>query len=81
MMNVFRTPKESSISLDDVMEVRRGVQTDILMKAGLVDPARSLSLITSTRSLDLVFETKLDRDNFARTISIVLESRSNVIFR
>ena len=72
---------ESSISLTDVIEVRRGVQTDILMKAGLVDPGRSLSLITPYRSLDLVFADKVERENFARTISILLEDRDDVIFR
>jgi hypothetical protein len=80
-MNVFRTPKVSSICLADIIEVRRGVQTEVLMKAGLVDPARSLSLVTASRSLDLVFDSKLDRENFARTVSILLEDRSNVIFR
>jgi hypothetical protein len=62
--------------------VRKGIQTDVLLKGGLLDPNRALSLVTSYRTLDLVFNSNKDREAFLRTMAMLLEGEdSPVIFR
>eukprot|EP01038_Epipyxis_sp_PR26KG_P005026 gene5026-7014_t len=63
----------SSISFDSIMEIRKGIRTDILSKSSvLVDPSCCLSIITSDRTLDLHFVSKSDRDAVGRGLFIVL---------
>ena len=67
--------KESSkISVVDIVEVRKGVQTDVLLKAGAVDPNCCLSIITRDRTLDLVLESAGERDNAIRGLHGILDS-------
>ena len=67
--------KESSkISVFDITEVRKGIQTDILAKAASVDPNCCISIITKDRSLDLVLETSQDRDTALRGLQALLDT-------
>lgn len=62
----------SKIALEDITEVRRGIQTDVLLKAGLVDPGCCVSLITLQRSLDLSLGSSTERDRVIRGIKIIM---------
>ncbi len=70
----------SSISLDSILEVRRGVQTDVLKKAGLVDPFCCFSIVTKERTLDLTMTSVLARDMAIRGLQMLLEYDPKVRF-
>jgi hypothetical protein len=79
---------EKALPLSDITEVRKGIQTDVLLKGGLLDPNRCLSLVTATRTLDLVFNSNKEREAFLRTMALLLErgeeeeeGQAPVIFR
>jgi hypothetical protein len=72
---------EKAIPLSDITEVRKGIQTEVLMKGGLLDPGRCVSLVTASRTLDLVFGSNKDRELFVRTMALLLEESPGVIFR
>jgi len=65
----------SSILLTDIKEVARGLQTDVLARAepGTVDPAKTFSLVTAARSLDVVMASSQDRETMIRAVRVVLE--------
>jgi len=48
------------------------VKTEVLQRAGLVDPNCCLSVVTANRSLDLAFASSVDRDNALRGLKAVL---------
>ena len=59
-------------------EVAKGAQTDVLGKAlaaapGSFDPAKSFSLVTAERSLDVVLASTQDRDTVLRAVRVVFE--------
>lgn len=56
------TKEVSYIECDSVIEVRRGIQTQVFMKAKLVDPRCCLSIVTDERTLDLALSTPSERD-------------------
>jgi ankyrin repeat protein len=60
--------QESNIKIIDIIEIRKGKTTDVFAKVTNVDPTKSLSIITSERSLDLVFATVRDRDSVSRAL-------------
>ena len=62
----------SGIYLDSVTEIMRGVQTDIMRKAGLVDPECCVSLCTAERSLDLTFPSVQERNMFIRAVNALV---------
>lgn len=62
-------------------EIRKGIQTEVLFKAGLLDPACCLSFVTRERTLDLVFENSRDKELVLKAMAVLLESRREVIFR
>jgi len=64
----------SSISLQDVQEVLRGVHTEVLLRAGMIDPSCCLSIVTARRSLDLQFANSIERDRVVRGLQILLTS-------
>jgi hypothetical protein len=70
----------SSISLDSILEVRRGIQTDVLKKAGLVDPFCCFSIVTKDRTLDITMTSALARDMAIRGLQMLLEYDSKVRF-
>ena len=85
----LKGPQESkSIKLEHITEVRRGVESAALRKAGLVDPLCCLCVVTNQekdskpRALDVVFKAKGERDAFVRGLEIVLQASglSTVIF-
>jgi hypothetical protein len=75
MSGLFRDMENATkgISLMALIEVRRGIQTEILSYTGKEDPSCCVSLITSERTLDLKFGSKNKRDEFIRALQIVIE--------
>jgi ribosomal protein L12E/L44/L45/RPP1/RPP2 len=66
---------EKTLPLRDITEVRKGIQTDVLMKGGLLDPGRCVSLVTAYRTLDLVFGSQRDRELFVRSLIVLLDEQ------
>jgi hypothetical protein len=64
--------KPSTIALDGVKEVCRGVQTEVLLKAGLLDPTCCLSVLAEERVLNLAFSTPADRDSAFKCLQALL---------
>lgn len=65
------------IVLDDVTEVRKGVTTEVLRRAGLLDPNCCLSIITAQRSLDLQFRSTSERNQALRALRLLLSEAGN----
>lgn len=65
----------SCIALDTVKSVYTGVRTEVMMRAGLQDPACCLSIVTDNRSLDLTLPSATERDRVVRGLKIILEGR------
>ena len=63
------------VKLKEVWEVRRGIQTPILSRAFGEDPSCCVSLISRERTLDLTFSCQSMRDEFIRSLQIVLDER------
>jgi hypothetical protein len=61
----------SSLSIFDVIDVKRGVHTEVLLKAGLLDPNLCLSLVAKDRTLDLVFNSVSERDSAFRGLQAI----------
>ena len=62
----------SAMPLESIIELKRGIQTDIMKKVGLVDPECCLSIWSSQRSLDLTFDSAEDRNYFIRSIQALV---------
>lgn len=63
--SIFSGKKDKEVSYidcKDVIEVRRGIQTQVFMKAKLVDPRCCLSIVTEDRTLDLALSSPSERD-------------------
>lgn len=58
--------------LPSITEIKRGVQTDIMKKVGLVDPECCVSLCNVERSLDLTFDSPEDRNYFIRSLQALV---------
>lgn len=71
-----KSDSASSISIDDITEVRKGVQTDVLSKGGLLDPGCCLSIITADRTLDLVVETVSERSKVIAGLQGILSAKA-----
>jgi hypothetical protein len=69
----------STVNLDDIKEVKKGIQTEVLHKGGLLDPNACFSIITAERTLDLVLESASDRNKVLTGLKVLLESK-NVSF-
>ena len=72
--NASHTGEASSIAVSDITEVRRGIQTEVLLKAKLIDPSCCLSLVTPQRTLDLTLRSAIQRDRILRGLRAVLDS-------
>lgn len=68
--------RSSSIALDSIRSVCCGIQTEVLLKAGLVDPGCCLSIVTDSRTLDLTLANVTERDRIVRGLRIVLDGKS-----
>lgn len=70
----------SSIPLEEIIEVRKGIQTDVFLKAGLIDPFCCFSIVTNARTLDLVLENQIERDKALRGLKALLINHNKVKF-
>ncbi len=61
----------SSINLASVTAVARGIQTDVMRRARLVDPLCSLSVVTDSRTLDMTLASPAERDLLLRALKAV----------
>ena len=62
------------IKLADIKSVVKGIHTDVLLRAKLVDPGSCVSLITDDRTLDLTLPSHSDRSDFIRSIKELLQT-------
>jgi hypothetical protein len=67
--------------VDDVYAVKRGVQTDVFARAGLIDPNCCLSLCTDDRTLDLQFPNAQQRNKVFRGLKALFSQRDDVVYR
>lgn len=75
---LFTTKKATeigTISLVDIIEVKKGVETEVLSKAGLLDPSCCLSMITTDRTLDIVLENSAERNKVFNGLKVLLEGK------
>jgi hypothetical protein len=70
----------TNIPLDEIVEVRKGIQTDVFLKAGLIDPFCCLSVVSNARTLDLVMENQIERDKALRGLKALLINHTKVKF-
>lgn len=63
------------IAVDSIKTVYTGIRTDTMLRAGLLDPACCLSLITDARSLDLTLANATERDRLVRGLKLILEGK------
>ena len=70
--NSSRPRGDNSMPLAGITEIKRGVQTDIMKKVGLVDPECCLSLCSDERTLDLTFDSTEDRNYFIRSLQAIV---------
>jgi hypothetical protein len=66
--------------LSEVTEVRKGVQTEVMLAANMADPYVSLSVVTADRTLDMSFETHAMRDLVLRALRALLGKAPEVRF-
>lgn len=64
----------SYIECSSVIEVRRGIQTQVFMKAKLLDPRCCLSIVTEDRTLDLVLSSPSERDIVIKGLVALFEN-------
>ena len=62
----------NSMPIAGITEIKRGVQTEIMKKVGLVDPECCLSLCNDERTLDLTFDSTEDRNYFIRSLQAIV---------
>ena len=63
-----RDMNTAKVPLSSIIEIRRGIQTETMKKAGLVDPDCCVSLCSGERTLDLTFDTSEERNYFIRAV-------------
>jgi len=80
MMFAPRNKGPSNIPIDEITEVRKGIQTDVLLKAGLIDPFCCLSIVTNERTLDLMLDSQAERDRALRGLKALLINHPKVKF-
>lgn len=79
---LFGSPQQkapSGIPLDAICEVCKGVKTEVLTRAGLVDPNCCMSIVTADRTLDLTLPSAVDRDNVIRGLRAILTDASHPV--
>jgi len=73
MFGLSKAASMSSIRLADITEISKGCQSLVLERAVGVDPAKSFSLVTADRSLDVVMANTQDRDTMLRALRVIIE--------
>jgi hypothetical protein len=79
MASLFSSNKAnivSEIDVNKIAEVKKGIQTDVLQKGGLLDPNCCLSIVTDDRTLDLVMETSTERNKIVKGLKVILEGKN-----
>lgn len=75
MLSLFSSkPEIKSVRVDDITEICKGIHTEVMQKAGLVDPCCSLSVVTAQRSLDVQFDTCRERDSVYLALETILQT-------
>ena len=65
---------DGEILVENITEVRKGIQTEVMHNAKLVDPQMALSFIMADdRTVDVVFEFNKERDLWLRALKILFE--------
>ncbi|RHY35481.1 hypothetical protein DYB32_000050 [Aphanomyces invadans] len=77
LTSMLQQQKQKSISLSTVISIQSGIKSDVFRKAfkeakGTLDPACCLSLVTPTRSLDVVTSSRQQCDWLQRSISLMV---------
>ena len=81
VMMVSSKPEEDKcVAMSDITEVRKGVQTEVMLTAHMVDPYVSLSIVTEERTLDMTFDTHAMRDLVLRALRVLLGNSADVRF-
>lgn len=70
--NSSKAKEPNYMPLASITEIKRGIQTDIMKKVGLVDPECCLSLCNDVRTLDLTFNSVEDRNYFIRSLQALM---------
>lgn len=73
--------KVSCISLSQVTDVMRGIQTNVFAKSKQLDPNCCLSIITIDRSLDIVLEDNVVRNQVFKALKVLLEEYEYVKYQ
>jgi hypothetical protein len=71
--SIKKSDQNSAIILSSITEIRRGIQTNVMMKAKHIDPSSSFSIITDDRTLDLTFTNSQQRDMIFKTFQTILK--------
>ncbi|KAF0689758.1 Aste57867_18826 [Aphanomyces stellatus] len=77
LTNMLQQQKQKSISLSTVISIQSGIKSDVFRKAfkeskGTLDPACCLSLVTPTRSLDVLTSSRQQCDWLRRSIELMV---------
>ncbi|RHY41397.1 hypothetical protein DYB34_003050 [Aphanomyces astaci] len=77
LTSMLQQHKHKSISLSTVISVQSGIKSDVFRKAykdakGMLDPACCLSLVTPTRSLDVVTTSRQQCDWLQRSVQLMV---------
>ena len=71
--SLFGSSNVGSIAVLDIKQILRGIHTEVLSKCKQLDPTCCLSIITDSRSLDLVCNSSRDRDRLFKGLEVVLQ--------
>ena len=72
---MFSTETPKSMRIVTITGIARGIKTQVLRAAGLVDPLKLVSVISPERTLDLEFSSVGDTDMFYRSMLVVIENQ------
>lgn len=69
------------INIPDIRQLVRGIHTVVLSRSKYLDPVCCLSIVTETRSLDVVFENSVVRDRIYRAIENIILTQQEGLSR
>lgn len=62
----------AGLKLSDITGIIKGIHTDVLLRAKLVDPGSCVSIVTSARTLDLTLASHAERNGFIANLRELL---------
>ena len=68
----LQSPESRKIKLSSIVEICRGVQTEVMRLQKNMDPVLSVSLVTADRTLDMSFSSPWETDSFVQTLQALL---------